>query len=692
MTGKYALIIGNTEYTDPGLAQLTAPGKDVEDFARILNNKDICSFDDTKILLNQPEPVVREAIDEFFDQKKPDDLLLLYFSGHGVRDEVGALYLAVKNTNRFRLRSTAVKSDFIREAMDQSRSKRQVLILDCCNSGAFAQGTKAATGMSIGTSSAFEAGYGRIILTASDSTQFAWEGDKVIGETGNSLFTHYLVKGLEGEADRDGDGCITVDELYDYAYEKVKVATPKQTPSKFSSKQQGEIVLRQITRMEDIKSMSLPDELIEATEDSRTFVREGAVQQLEKLLKGKNLGLARSAREVLERLSMEDDSRRVAQAAAQALQNFSQPASGIADHAKQNFTEEGLRWEGPEPSERKEDGILIKPLPPVARVTDQQTEVKKPPTSFVIVKATQEQASGTRGNFVQPTENITQPGQNFDVHNGLSMVLSHRKKVVSITIGSLAVIGLVIVFAINSAQRAISMASAQSTNTAQAQATQTSSERKTETAVAKTSTSVAEAKATNTAIVRARKTAIANATMQARNQFVNSLTDSSQWVFGPKDGSLKHDDNDKLTSSYEANVNVRDFIVKATFINPYASATGSWDYGFMFRLEGSNKQYRLIISSNKDWTLENWSEGSSFSIKSGRLSDLNLMKGGSNEIVLYCQENKGILYVNDNFIADLGLSTRTNSGDILISTGMYQGDEVSGYSTDYTDFTIWKIP
>src|SRR5262249_54443266 len=148
-------------------------------------------------------------------------------------------------------------------------------ILDCCNSGAFAQGTKAATGVSIGTATAFEVGYGRIILTASDSTQFAWEGDKVIGETDNSLFTHFLVQGLEGDADLDGDGSITVDELYDYAYEKVKLATPKQTPSKFSSKQQGEIILRQIARLEDIKPVALPDELVEATEDARTFVREG---------------------------------------------------------------------------------------------------------------------------------------------------------------------------------------------------------------------------------------------------------------------------------------------------------------------------------------------------------------------------------------------------------------------------------
>lgn len=338
MSGKYALIIGNTEYGDPGLAQLTTPGKDAEDFVRVLRDPKVCAFDDVSLLLNQPEHIVRARIDEFFDQKKPDDLLVLYFSGHGVRDELGALYLAVKNTNRFRLRSTAIKSDFIREAMDQSRSKRQVLVLDCCNSGAFAQGMKSATGVSIGTASAFEAGYGRIILTASDSTQFAWEGDKVIGETDNSLFTHFLVEGLQGEADLDGDGQITVDELYDYAYEKVKLATPKQTPSKFSSKQQGEIILRQITRMEDIKPVSLPDELIEEIEDPRPYVREAAVQKLERMLKGRNIGLARSAKDALERIARFDDSRRVSSAAKGALGIVQSPIQPTVDEVMEDVS------------------------------------------------------------------------------------------------------------------------------------------------------------------------------------------------------------------------------------------------------------------------------------------------------------------------------------------------------------------
>lgn len=311
MSRKYALVIGNTDYIDQGLARLSAPGKDTEDFARILQNKELCSFDEVKTLLNQPEHIIRRTIDEFFDQKKPDDLLVFYFSGHGVRDELGVLYLAVKNTDRFRLRSTAIKSNFIREAMDQSRSKRQVLILDCCNSGAFAQGTKAATGVSIGTATAFESGYGRIILTASDSIQFAWEGDKVIGNTENSLFTHFLIKGLEGQADYNGDGRITVDELYDYAYQKIADVTPKQTPTKSGWEQEGEIILRDNIPVENVAATQLPIVLLDQLESPFPEVRIAVVRELEKLANSKNLKTSSAAQKALQQIASGDDSHRV---------------------------------------------------------------------------------------------------------------------------------------------------------------------------------------------------------------------------------------------------------------------------------------------------------------------------------------------------------------------------------------------
>src|SRR5512135_2304416 len=100
MSGKYALVIGNTQYSDPALAQLTAPGKDAEELARVLKAPDICGFDEVSVLVNERSFSAIEAIDSFFNGRKPDDLLLLYFSGHGVKDELGSLYLAVSNTSR----------------------------------------------------------------------------------------------------------------------------------------------------------------------------------------------------------------------------------------------------------------------------------------------------------------------------------------------------------------------------------------------------------------------------------------------------------------------------------------------------------------------------------------------------------------------------------------------------------------
>ena len=194
--------------------------------------------------------------------------------------------------------------------------------------------------------SAFEAGYGRVILTASDSTQFAWEGNQVIGDTANSLFTHFLVEGLKGEADLDGDGRITVDELYDYAYERVRFVTPKQTPSKFSSKQQGEIILRQFTRVEDIKQAPLTNELIDEIEDTRPYVREAAVQKLEKILKGRNIGLARSAREALEKIAADENTtRRVAEAAMQILESVRQKAEDERSAAEKTEAERRAKEE-----------------------------------------------------------------------------------------------------------------------------------------------------------------------------------------------------------------------------------------------------------------------------------------------------------------------------------------------------------
>ena len=324
MSSKLALIIGNSHYQDPNLAKLVAPGEDVNDLAVVLRDPEIGGFDRVITLIDETDAVIRLGIEDFFAERKPDDLLVLYFSGHGVRDEQGRLYLAAPNTRANRLRATAIAADFITTEMDRSRSKRQVLVLDCCHSGAFAQGSKAETGGSVGTGPTFEGtGYGRVVLTATDATQYAWEGDKIIGEADNSVFTHYLVQGLQtGEADIDADGRITLDELYDYVYGQVVAKTPKQTPGKWSYKQQGDIVIaRNPTPI--VKPAELPAELKTVIESPFSNVRVGAVRELDRLLNGSNASLALAAFDAIKHL-IEDDSRSVSSVASSALNAYAE--------------------------------------------------------------------------------------------------------------------------------------------------------------------------------------------------------------------------------------------------------------------------------------------------------------------------------------------------------------------------------
>ena len=245
MSQRLGLVIGNSLYRDSTLARLASPDADVGDLADVLLNQEVGNFDDVKVLVNVSNATARRAISDFFSDKSREDLLLLYFSCHGVLDENGRLYLAFKDTERQLLRATAIPAAFITDEMNASRSQRQVLVLDCCHSGAFARGTKGAIGAPVGTAAAFEGtGYGRVVLTATDATQYAWEDDQISGASANSLFTRFLVQGLQtGEADRNRDGRITINELYDYIYERVVKQTPRQTPGKWSYKEQGEIVI-----------------------------------------------------------------------------------------------------------------------------------------------------------------------------------------------------------------------------------------------------------------------------------------------------------------------------------------------------------------------------------------------------------------------------------------------------------------
>ncbi|HEY2956612.1 MAG TPA: caspase family protein [Actinomycetota bacterium] len=325
---RSALIVASDEYADPGLGRLRAPASDAEALAAVLRDPGIGGFE-VRTLLNAPAHEVNLAVEEFFADRRPDDLLLLHFSGHGVKDEGGELYFAAANTRLRMLGSTAVAAEFVNRRMGRSRSRRVVLLLDCCYAGAFERGMTARAGSGVGIEEHF-GGRGRAVITASSAMEYAFEGDQLTDAraVAPSVFTSALVEGLRtGDADRDQDGYVALDELYDYVYDRVREATPNQTPGKWTFGVQGELVIARRGRPVTTPA-SLPPELRGAIDSPFAGVRAGAVQELARLLRGQHAGLALAAKLTLRQLT-DDDSRRVAAAATEVLANEA-PAVAVA--------------------------------------------------------------------------------------------------------------------------------------------------------------------------------------------------------------------------------------------------------------------------------------------------------------------------------------------------------------------------
>jgi tetratricopeptide (TPR) repeat protein len=340
---KSALIIANYRYEHPGLGQLVAPAQDADSLARVLADPAIGGFE-VRTLVNELSYKVSLEIESFCDNHKRDDLLLLYFSGHGIKDFAdNQLYFATVDTQLVQhdvRRATAVSAQFVNEAMNRSRSKRQVLLLDCCYSGAF----KDAKGDTrVGAGEQLE-GQGRVVLTASDALQYSFEGPQVRGEGIRSVFTRALVHGLEtGDADLDRDGYFSLDEVYEYVFERMKEEQPRQKPMMMGFVE-GKIF---IANNPHPRAADLPPELRESIEDRRPWVRMGAVMELEKLLARGNRGLVLAAQAALDSLASADDSLEVRKAAAKALASYVPPS----EH--DGFEPERLKDENRDAAERE---------------------------------------------------------------------------------------------------------------------------------------------------------------------------------------------------------------------------------------------------------------------------------------------------------------------------------------------------
>jgi len=131
-------------------------------------------------------------------------------------------YLIPRDADPDSLYSTALPMDEIQRIFARIASERVVMLLDTCYSGTvggrtFTRQQTRSTNVSDQFLERLTRSRGRVVITASGPNEVALE----LPALGHGIFTYYLLEGLSGKADRNGDGIVTVSELYEYVEDQV---------------------------------------------------------------------------------------------------------------------------------------------------------------------------------------------------------------------------------------------------------------------------------------------------------------------------------------------------------------------------------------------------------------------------------------------------------------------------------------
>jgi len=236
---KIALLIGISEY-QPGFNVLPGSVKDVEALKEVLKDRKIGGFQEVKTLLNPDLQTMQSEIELLFTEANREDLVLLYFSGHGIKDDTGKLYFATSTTRKNQknqpIKATMVPAHFVHEMMSSARARRQGIVLDCCFSGAFDPSLSVKDDGSIDLRGQLGA-EGRVVMASSNHVQTSFGATDSIEL---SAYTSHIVEGLKtGEADLDKDGVVSVRDLHCYVSNKTREHSPNTTPKLITFKDMG---------------------------------------------------------------------------------------------------------------------------------------------------------------------------------------------------------------------------------------------------------------------------------------------------------------------------------------------------------------------------------------------------------------------------------------------------------------------
>ncbi|MBS3788419.1 caspase family protein, partial [Candidatus Bipolaricaulota bacterium] len=273
---KHALVVGITEYQHEALNNLNFPAKDAKAFYDLLVSDEMGGFSEENITLLTNKKATRRNLDNaltnLVTEASKDDLVVIYYSGHGAqgpdydgdegdgRDEYYITYDSDPSTGKA-LYKTAYRDDVFANKVKSISTDQIAIFLDSCYSGG---ATKTVKGYTLPGQKAvprnnvfsdFENLKGKVLFAASQENESSYEPStpELKEKLGHGVFTYYLLKGLKGEADKDDDGNITIEELKGYVTPEVQEFTQEHLAASQKPLVKGNISAPLIARREKLE-------------------------------------------------------------------------------------------------------------------------------------------------------------------------------------------------------------------------------------------------------------------------------------------------------------------------------------------------------------------------------------------------------------------------------------------------------
>jgi len=278
---SYALVVGIAGYQDPRLNLLYSE-RDAQSIFDVLISPEGGNFhrENVHVLIGAKATLanMRHELEEWLpSQAKDGDRVLIYFAGHGFVFE-GHGYLAPYDIDRAKVMQTGYPMDEMGATIaGKIRAKDKILLTDSCHSGAIRPEDFKDINHAL-----IDLDKSLFSLTASREREQSYEHPQWGG--GHGVFTYYVVRGLEGEADENGDGIVTADELYDYVYRNVRQDTQgRQNPTDGQGSFDPNMLLAYVPSRAKPAAPPAPKE--------GAFVIESNMDEVEVFLDGKSVGV-----------------------------------------------------------------------------------------------------------------------------------------------------------------------------------------------------------------------------------------------------------------------------------------------------------------------------------------------------------------------------------------------------------------